>query len=235
MKKSIIVISTLICFSLSLTTKAQDSVKLIAQPSPSFHMVEFGFRFMPTFSSFNMQTSSGGTVKGEVTLGTGVGGMLGFNFSNNVGLQGEIIYNSLSQKYKDQGLQRKINIRYVNIPLLLSLNTGKANPVNLNVVVGPQMGFNIGSSISSSGNSTSDTIVAVISTKKGDFGFAYGAGLEFALNSTRTIRMDIGFRGVYGFVKINNPRPGTDNNTYYVLKDATVRTNAGYIGLSFLF
>lgn len=35
--------------------------------------VEFGLRYMPTISSFEMKTSSGGTVKGQATLGYGVG------------------------------------------------------------------------------------------------------------------------------------------------------------------
>src|SRR5690349_20898671 len=120
--------------------KAQET-GVVSGSVPFLPMGELGFRFMPTFSSFNMQTSSGGTVKGEVTLGYGVGGVLGLNFSNHVGIQGEVIYNSLSQKYKDQALQRQINVRYINIPVLLSLNTGKTNPVNLNVVAGPQFGL----------------------------------------------------------------------------------------------
>ena len=233
MKKSFI-ISSLMFLSLVIVVNAQDSMK-VAGPAPSFHVVEFGFRFMPTFSSFDMQTSSGGTVKGEVTLGYGTGAVMGFNFSNHVGVQGEIIYNSLSQKYKDQGLQREINVRYINIPLLLSLNTNKSNPVNLNMVLGPQFGLNIGSSIKSSSGSSADTLTTVLSTKKSDFGFSYGAGLEFMLNSTKSIRLDVGFRGVYGLVNINNTNQSSDQNTYYILNRATVRTNSVYMGFTFLF
>lgn len=69
---------------------------MVPVSSSSFHIVEFVFRFMPIFSSFEMKTSSGDTVKGEVTLGYGVGGLLAINFSNHVGIQGEVIYNSLS-------------------------------------------------------------------------------------------------------------------------------------------
>lgn len=216
------------------TIKAQDTVQAIAPP-PSFHVVEFGARFMPTFSSFDMQTSSGGTVKGEVTLGYGVGALLGINFTNHVGIQGEVIYNSLSQKYKDQDLERKINIRYINLPILLSLNTGKSRPVNLNFVLGAQFGYNVGSNVSGSGSGGTDTLTAVLAVKKSDMGFAYGAGLEFALNTTRTIRLDLGFRGVYGFVNIDKPSQTSDQNSYYILENANVDTKSGYIGLTFLF
>lgn len=233
MKKSFIIFS-LLGVSLRTTVKAQDSV-MVPVSSPSFHIVEFGFRFMPTFSSFDMKTSSGGTVKGEVTLGYGVGGLLAINFSNHVGIQAEVIYNSLSQKFVDQELEREINLRYVNIPLLVSLNTGKSKPVNLNAVFGPQIGFNVGSSITSSGGTSSDTLTTVLAIKKSDIGFAYGAGLEFALNSTRSIRLDIGFRGVYGFVNVSNTSQTTETNSYYILDRAKVNTNAGYIGITFLF
>jgi len=233
MKKSFIILS-LACLSYP-EIKAQET-GVVSGSVPFVPAVELGFRFMPTFSSFNMQTSSGGTVKGEVTLGYGIGGVLGLNFSNHVGIQGEVIYNSLSQKYKDQALQHQINVRYINIPVLLSLNTGKSNPVNLNIVAGPQFGLNVGSSISGSNNTNSDTLVAVLATKKSDFGFAYGAGLGFALNSARNIYLDLGFRGVYGFVNVSSTDRAPGTNTYYILDDrANIKTHAGYIGLSFLF
>lgn len=197
--------------------------------------VEFGIRFMPTVSAFKMQTSSSGTVKGEATLGYGIGGMLAFNFTNHMGIQGEVNYNSLSQKYRDEDMDREINIRYIGIPLLFSLNTGKANPVNLNFVLGPQFGINMGSSIKRSGGSNSDTITYVLATKNSDFGIAYGAGFEFMLNELETIRMDLGFRGVHGLTNINNNTATNSDGEQHIVESTKVRTMAAYIGFSFLF
>ena len=230
--KKLFTISCLIYLSLGATTKAQET---IIDPVSPLNIVEFGVRFMPTFSSFNMKTSSGGTIKAEATLGYGVGALLGVNFTNHIGIQGEVIYNALSQKYVDQNLNREIKISYVNVPLLLSLNTNKAKRINLNVVFGPQFGFNVGSSISGSSGSASDTLQSVLAIKKSDFGFAYGAGLEFALNPLHTIRLDLGFRGVYGFVNISNTNAATQNKSYYFLDQATVKTYSGYLGITFLF
>jgi hypothetical protein len=230
MKKSILVINLigmLFCNSLY----AQDTIKVVTPPS-SIPRVEFGFRFMPTFSSFDMKSTSGGTLKGEVTLGFGIGAMLGTNFTNHTGMQIELIYNSLSQKYQDQNIERKINVRYVNIPLLFTLNTGVKNPVNLRLVAGPQLGLNVGSSVSTAG---SDTIITVLSTKRNDFGFAYGVGLAFALNTAKTLRFDMGYRGVYGLVNISNTSQTAANNSVYILNRALVRTNSAYLGITFLF
>ena len=81
---------------------------------------------------------------------------------------------------KDQSVDNEVNIKYLDIPVLLSLNTNKMAAVNLNAVVGPQFGINVGSDISSSGSTA--TATATVAAKKGDIGAAFGAGLEFALN-----------------------------------------------------
>ena len=50
--------------------------------------VELGLRLMPTLTSTNIKTSSGGKISGEATLGFGIGGLLTFNFTDHVGVQG---------------------------------------------------------------------------------------------------------------------------------------------------
>lgn len=230
MKKSILILFiTNLLFAIN--TNAQDSTRT-SEKAPEYRRGEFGLRFMPTFSSFTMSTSSGGTVKSEVTLGYGGGIMLGYNITKHIGVQAEIIYNSLSQKYKDQDIPKEINVKYVNIPLLLSLNTGVGNVVNFRAVVGPQLGFNIGSSVKSTGG---DTLITVLTTKKSDLGIAYGAGIGITLNDTRSIRLDLGFRGVYGLIDISDDNNSNTTNSNYVLDRAKIRTNSAYIGITFLF
>ncbi|MCX6180322.1 MAG: porin family protein [Bacteroidetes bacterium] len=233
MKKSILFMS-LFSITAGTTLNAQDSI-MIAKPHADFPRAELGFRLMPTISAFDMQTSAGGKVQGEGTFGFGFGAFLGFNFTDHIGMTGEIIYNSLSQKYKDANLEREINVRYINIPLMISLNTGKSNPVNLKIEAGPQIGFNAGANITSNSGASTDTVQTVFATKSGDFGFAYGAGLDFVLNSRKTIRMDLGFRGVYGLVNISNTSKASGSDTYYILDRAIVRTSSAYIGMTLLF
>jgi hypothetical protein len=103
--------------------------------------------------------------------------------------------------------------------------------LNLNAVVGPQFGINVGSDINSSGSN--GTTRAVVETKKGDIGAAYGAGLEFVLNQNRTIRFDIGYRGFYGFVDVDADKTGED--TYNVMVSANRKTHAAYARITFLF
>jgi hypothetical protein len=196
---------------------------------------EVGLRFMPTFSALNIKTSDGGKIKGKLTMGYGGGIFLGYHFSDHVGVQGEIIYSAIAQRYKEQDVDREITLRYVNIPMLLSLNTGKTQPFNFTVVAGPQISFSVGSELSASGGNGSTTGEAVLAIRKGDLGVAYGAGIDFGLNSASTFRMGIGFRGVLGLIDISDDSQNASTQDYYVLDKNRMRTYAGYIGVSYLF
>lgn len=197
--------------------------------------MELGFRFMPTVSSVSFTTAGGEVVKGEATISMGYGGILGINFSKNIGILGEVDYNEVSQKYRDRNLEREVNIQYLNIPVMLSLNTDKTAAVNLNIVAGPQFGLNLGSDVKSSGTDSegTETVTAVVAVKEGDVGLAYGAGLEFALNKDRTFRLDLGFRGFYGLVDMDSDEiaPGT----YNIIVNTSRKTYAGYAGIAVLF
>ena len=196
---------------------------------------EFGVRFMPTVSSFDMKSNEGGTIEGEATWGYGVGGLLGLNLSEHVGVQVEVIYNSLSQQYQESGVDYRVNLNYVNIPLLISLNTGKTKPVNFNIVAGPQLGISVGSDVKTSGGDGVYTTSAILSLKKGDVGVAYGAGLDFGVNKAKTIRLGIGFRGVYGLVDISDNSETTTTDSFYILDRTNIETYSGYAGVSILF
>lgn len=193
-----------------------------------FPIGEIGFRFMPTFTSFQLRDAGGGKVEGDFTFGYGFGALLGINFQEHVGLQGEIIYSSIAQKYRDNDLDHTIKLRYINIPLLVALNTGKTKVVNFNVVAGPQIGINVGSDVETvDGNED----VAVLAVRKGDLGLAYGAGLQFGHN----VKFDLGFRGVYGLIDISDDSKTTETDQYYILDKTHVKTYSIYTGLSFLF
>jgi len=195
---------------------------------------ELGVRFMPTFSSLQMKTSTGGDFTGAMTVGYGGGIFGGYHFNDHVGVQAEIIYNSISQKFKENDVEREITLRYLNIPLLFSLNSGKSKPVNFNVVAGPQMGLSVGSTLSASVGEGPDHLHAQLGVKKSDIGFAYGAGVDFGLNAAKTFRLGIGFRGVYGLFDISDNSHTVVTDSYFILDHTHIRTYSGYIGLSFL-
>lgn len=238
-------------FAIAQNTDAK-SEQLKASPvEPVFKSGEFGVRYMPSYSVLKFRTAEGGVQKGKFIVGQGFGILLAIN-SKHVGLQLEGIYNSLAQKYRDKGLDRKVHMNYINIPLLITLNTNKSKPVNFHIAVGPQLGLNVGTKFETVGGGTGsgssmvgystrssstgvDTLQAILAIKKSDFGVAYGAGIEFALIPARTLRLDIGFRGVAGLVDISDKSATTVTKQYYILDRTMTQTYSGYIGLSFLF
>jgi hypothetical protein len=194
---------------------------------------ELGVRYMPTFSSLRVRTSSGDVVQGELAMSHGWGVMLGYNFDRHIGIVGEVDYLAIEQKYKDRNLDRTVGVSYLNIPVMLSVNTNKTKPVNWNFVAGPQFGINIGSSLRTEGTAESGTVQAAVGVKQGDVGLAYGTGLEFALNRDHTLRADVGYRGFFGFLDMNADEVAP--NTYNVIVKAARKSYAGYLGLTWCF
>jgi opacity protein-like surface antigen len=234
----------------SAVNAQQDTVRIIQQPlvvivhdtvlkeetkteRPPLRRGEFGIRYMPTFSSLDLKTYNGETVHGSATVAHGAAVMLGFNFNKHIGIQAEVDYYMLSQNYQDRNMDRKVKISYLNIPVLLSLNTDKTRWINLNVVAGPQFGINVGSDLKTTGDNGTDSLHAVVALKKGDVGFAYGAGLEFALNMKHTVRLDLGYRGFYGLVDMD--AKSNDHNSYNIILKTARKTDAAYLGLTLVF
>lgn len=228
--------SDLFASSLKMSKKQNSMYGLKAQEGDEDNSATglyVGFRFMPTFTVLDYAEVDNSTIETTMVLGYGFGGLIGVAVSDHVGIQGEVIYSALAQKYKEGDRTRTIKLNYINIPLLLVLNTGLDKPINLNVAVGPQLGLNVGSSIDGSADgSGTDTVQAVLSVKKGDIGVAYGAGLDFGSGN---MKFCVGFRGVFGLVDISDNSNTRETNEYYVLDKAHVKTYAGYVGITFGF
>lgn len=223
-----------LAFSLH-TMNAQDPAPAYRNTANgAYNPWEVGFRFMPTFSSFDVRSSSG-VVTAEARIGYGWGGLVAYNFTENFGIQLEGIYQTMSQKYRDRSWDREVKLRYMNFPLLFSANTGKGDPVNLNFSIGPQFGLNVGSDLSSNGTAEDGDLEPILAVKAGDVGIAYGAGLEFGFGAERNWHFDLGFRGVYGLLDISDKSKTTTTDQYYILDRAHVRSYAGYLGLAYTF
>ena len=195
-------------------------------------MSEIGFRYMPTFTSFDITPTNNSTITTSFTVGHGFGAFLAYYLSDNSAIQGELIYSSLSQKYVDNSVENTISLSYINIPLLFSFNSSKSAPLNFNAVIGPQIGINVGSSVKASGNGNgTSTVTGVLAVKAGDIGFAYGVGLDFG---TAPWRFGLGFRGVYGLLDISDKSNSTTTDQYYILDRSHVKTYAGYLSVSYL-
>jgi hypothetical protein len=248
MKKKIIMGAFAALFSMGIVARAQDSTSTTTTTTTTtkvednkdnkdkeeFHHGEFGLQFIPMVTRMDFNTSNGDVVTADAVLGMGYGGKIGLNFSPCFGLLGEVNYDAIMQRYKDKDLEREVHLNYLDIPVLLVLSTDKTKPVMFNVHAGPQFGINVGSSVSGGQTSETDTVHAVIAVKQGDVGLAYGAGLGFMLIPDKnTLRLDLGFRGMYGLIDTRGDQTSAD--TYNVLVKASRKAYGGYLGLTLLF
>jgi hypothetical protein len=205
------------------------------QENGSFFNWEAGIRFMPVFSSFDVRTVDNGVAKASFAIGYGYGLKLGYNFTEHVGIQTEYMYNTLAQKWRDKSFDRRITLNYINVPVMLSLNTGKDRMANLNFVLGPQFGLNVGSDLDAGGSGGVDSVTAILAVRKGDIGIAYGLGGEFRFGAETNWQFDVGFRGVYGLLDISDKSKTITTNEYYILDRAHVKTYGAYVGVAYLF
>src|SRR5262245_58082002 len=116
------------------------NINVRAQESGNYPKGYIGFRYMPTFTSFKVNENNG-VAETRFTLGHGFAGIVGGNFGHHVGMQAEVIYNQLTQTVVQNNVERKVDLKYVNIPLLLVLNSDVASVVNFNITAGPQLGI----------------------------------------------------------------------------------------------
>ncbi len=194
-----------------------------------------GGMVLATFTDIHLKGTDGSTIETSTTLGYGGGGMLGVYLSRHFNLELDILYSSLSQKYKNTfNTNDRLKVSYINIPLLLGLNTDASKLVNLNVSAGPQLGLNVGSSLEhADAGSNVDTVHAILSVRKGDIGIAFGASLDF--NIANALKLSIGYRGVRGLLDISDNNQNLTTGDYYILDRSHVNTNSAYAGLAVMF
>ena len=75
----------------------------------------------------------------------------------------------------------------------------------------------------------------VLSVKKNDIGFIYGAGVDFGVNPANNMRVGLGYRGVVGLVDISDKNKNVTTDSYYLLDRTNIKTYSGYVGFSILF
>ncbi len=157
-------------------------------------------------------------------MGYAAGFNLGYNFSEYVGIMGEIQYSLQGQKYEgDQSFDgniyddvvRDIDLRYLNIPLFFKYSSGD-KLVRFRFYVGPQLGILLdatqeytrnGNKIGThaTDNDGNDFVTDANDIKdrfdKFDFGGVLDVGADFHVSDV--LCLTAGLRGNYGFRDIN--------------------------------
>ncbi|MCC7224556.1 MAG: PorT family protein [Chitinophagales bacterium] len=110
--------------------------------------LEFGLRFMPQGTGIINQTDfdEGDELNFQTTINFAYGIHAGYNFSDNVGLQTGLLLSQEGQKYVDDLPQpgdntSELSLSYLQIPLLLKLNSNPHKGAHFVAHLGVQFGI----------------------------------------------------------------------------------------------
>lgn len=118
---------------------------------------------------------------------------LSYKFNETLSIQPELLYTMQGVKEDQLGVEAKLNLDYLQIPIMLKLNLVK----DLYLEVGPQIGFNTNSKVKGSmdGIEASVDVKDMINTV--DFSFAVGFGYDFPIGLTANMRYNAGLTNVF--------------------------------------
>jgi len=139
------------------------------------------------------------------TVRFAVGGNVGYNFTQHVGVELELNYSGQGQNYKDDvgnpPLQRQISLTYLQFPVMFKYNAGDAG-TGFFVMAGPQFGFLLNSSISYNG-------AEQLSTQTSGFFVSHDIGIKLVVGDnirlTDQLYLSAGVNFNLGFTDINLP------------------------------
>jgi hypothetical protein len=202
--------------------------------SPDQSGFHFGIRYQPTFSRLDFRTEDDNTVRADFNVSHGWAISFNMFLNNYVGTHLDVIYSRIEQTFTDRGRRRSAELDYVHIPLLLSLHTNYGRPVSANIHFGPQLGLNINANLDV--EASDDEVVVrdpVLRVNPMDISIAYGGGLDFGIGANRNFHINLGYRGSYGLIDIEDSDAQLGEEEFLVLRRSKLNLGAAYIGLMF--
>lgn len=145
-------------------------------------------------------------------FGYGFGGVIGYNFTNNYGIQTEILYDKTGQDYEDDfnpifgplNVKRKIDLKYASIPLVFKYISKNKENIKAYAIVGPQFNFllNASETVVLNGVNKIDSLSATEKFRSIDLGICVGGGIDIFF--LKNLYFNVGLHNYIGFSDINS-------------------------------
>lgn len=256
MKKKVLVA---ICITFALFASAQKGFHLGAAGTPATTFVYTQNNY-GTLSAFDKGVVRSSEMDYKLTWGGSGGVVLGYNFTNNWGLQAEVNYNYTGQKYEDNfigpayvgadtfgyphkrvNVKREIHLSYLRIPIMAKYITNPGHTAKFYVALGPQIGIRLGAKeevLIADKVFLPDSLAFSANEKfqRVDISIALQFGTE--VYATDNLYFDIGVSGFVGVFDINGKV--LRELDWYSKNDVSYRksfnANAGIVvGIHYLF
>jgi opacity protein-like surface antigen len=185
--------------------------------------VTFGVR-----AGLNINTLSGEDVDDmDSKIGFNVGALVGYSFTDMLGLQSGLLFNTRGASSKEDELEMSMSIYELQVPVFLTGTFALNDDLNIKANVGPTFGFGLSGNVlfQNDGTKMDDYSVDDIykkeegadksMAKRFDLGVAFGAGVEF-----KKIYLGVGYD--LGLTSISN-------------SDDAIKTGSFTINVGFTF
>jgi hypothetical protein len=160
----------------------------------------------------------------KTRVGIAAGGFVTIGISKNVAIEPEALFVQKGAKQTESGVETKLKLSYVEVPVLLKLRFPGSGTVVPHIYAGPYLGFKAGCNLT--GTQGSVTVSAKcedqafdFKVKSTDFGATFGGGVDVG-RAIIDVRYDLGFSKI--------PDSSTDNNiknrAFYLLVGWTFRS-----------
>ena len=198
---------------------------------------ELSISYNSVFSVWNTVNTEGKKQYGDPYAGYGISLFYTSIINRFFSIQTGMLYHNMGYEVSmEKHRNYELELTNLQIPVMATLNTDKFACFNYSVFVGPQFTYNITSTYVKPISTVAlrDTSQVILSVANVDFGIAYGAGADIALNKAKTLRIDMGYRGSLGFTDRSGPESET-NQVNIIPENTTINTFGGYVGMKMVF
>lgn len=152
---------------------------LLYAPVQGQTKVQAGFK-----AGLNLANLSGDDVEGlDSKIGFAGGGFLAIDASEQIRIQPELLYTMKGAKDEEQGIDVKLKLNYLEVPVLVKWMIPTQGTVLPSLFIGPAAAFNMSAKVSGEEGGISIDIDIKDEVKDIDFGLIFGGGLDFAAGS----------------------------------------------------
>ena len=126
-----------------------------------------------------------------------IGALMEYKFNDKFAIAPEAVFAAQGGKYSDEAMGAKFdmtyNTNYINVPVMLKCYVAP----NFAIDLGPQVGFNVYSKVTSDLGDVDNTVDLKDDTKAVDFGVGLGATYNLTENAFLQARYTLGLTEVY--------------------------------------
>ncbi len=157
----------------------------IAQTEDAFHH-HTGFGLKVGANGANIMSNQGDF---DPMLGINAGGLAHLHLAKHFAIQPEVVYSGQGGLYNTLGKDYKINLQYLNVPILFQIMFGSG----LRIEAGPQLGFMLKAKVA---QSSDDALTVDDSFKSTDVGIAFGLSKLFETGFGLDVRYNMGITDI---------------------------------------